>query len=637
VFTTEYFLTAFLLSNFFGGKMKMVRFARRLKKTMPILFMLLVLGTAFQNCRGTSTSDGGTTEPAPSETPLVVDPCPAGNMGSPEISDLYLEGTSTISPTISFKSGYSNISGNTTSSQKVEVTLLKTNVTPAEVCQQRVSINCNVALDAGATGVIWGTTSRVTIVNSDLECVFSSQNLDVDVPSLTVTNTPNKGTIQIRPKEQTPDTTAQVHVCMQGSATVNIKLRSPYNKDSATKSFKVNFTNSCPEEQKVNSDSEAELQGGFGETVSVSGTRAAALNPGQDSWGLINVGGVRIYNRVGSNWNYASTVIPPTAELQNDIKLTAVLISGDNLFIASNAITVGALANAGRVWWYKRNSTNDTWERQTMIDGSVNNGKFGTSLAFDGSHLFIGEPTLASYGNVYIYTLSGSSATLTATVLGPNTDKSFGSSIAVSGTRLLVGAPGSSTSPGAFFDCSVATISSPNCTKWPLQSGKLGGETIPNSAKLGSSVAINGTTAVVAASEWYSGATAPTDRNGLVAYIKLSATQGTYTNLKVLKGGGSEHLGKSIAIANTSFFVGANKAMTYRGWVDQFSIPADSAAPIRQFRYYGLETDTNDQLGYSLSISNNGSEYYMMVGAPVDYEQSLTNAGSATFFKIISP
>lgn len=614
----------------------MVQYTRRVAKSFPALFALLIIAAAFQNCRGTSTSGGGSDGPAPTESPLVVDPCPADSMGSPEMSDLYLQGTTTVSPTLSFKSGYSNISGNTTSSQKVEVTLLKTNVTPENVCQQRVSINCSITLDTGATGVIWGTTERVTIKNTDLECVFSSQNLDLDVAGLAATDTPNKGTIQIRPKEQTPDTASQVHVCMQGSATVNIKLRSPYNKDSATKTFKVNFTNACPEEQKVDAAAEAELQGGFGESVSISGTRAAVLNPGMDSYGLINVGGVRIFNRSGTTWNYLTTIIPPSVELQNDLKLSSVLISGDNLFIAANAITIGTLTNAGRVWWYQRNSS-DVWSKTATIDGTVYNGKFGSALAFDGTNLFVGAPSLATYGNVYIYSLGTSTPSLTATINGPNTDKYFGSSLAVSGSRMIVGAPGSSSSTGAFFDCSLATISSPNCVKWSLPSGKLGGETIPNSAKLGSSVAIKGTKAIVAASEWYSGTTAPTDRNGLVAYINLSTTQGTYTNLKVIKGGGGEHLGISIGMADTSFFVGANKAMTYRGFVDQYSIPADSAAPTKLFRYYGLQADTNDQFGYSMSITNNSSEYYLLVGAPVDYEQGFTNAGSATFFKIISP
>ena len=62
---------------------------------------------------------------------------------------------------------------------------------------------------------------------------------------------------------------------MQGSATVTVRLRNTYNKDSESRIFKVNFTNACPKEQKVNAELEAEAQGLLGESVSISGTRAA--------------------------------------------------------------------------------------------------------------------------------------------------------------------------------------------------------------------------------------------------------------------------------------------------------------------------------------------------------------------------
>jgi hypothetical protein len=643
----------------------MFRLSSRYRKAFPTIVILLLLLGPFQNCRGrnlgdfstkndgTTTSGGpvttdlptptGTASPTPTPTPspsAIPDPCPGAQMGSPEMSELYLVGSTTIATTLAAKSGYTNNSGNQTTQHGVEVKLIKTNVIPANICQQRVAINCSIVINAGATGIIWGTTNRVPLKTGDFECVTSSNNLDIDVPGQTVTTTPDKATITIRPKEQTPDITSTIHVCMQGSIKINVKLRNPYNKDSVTRTFNVDFTNSCPVEQKVNAETEAELQGGLGETVSISGTKAAILNPGMDSYGMQNVGATRIYELGTGTWSHITTVIPPSAELQNDIKPSTLLLSGDNLFIGANAISIvntGTLSLAGRVWWYQRN-TSGLWNKVLTIDGTLDKGKFGSSFAFDGTNLFIGAPSLSSNGNVFVYTLSGASATLTATIPGPDVKGAFGTSIAVSGTRLLIGAPGGTTSTGNFFDCETTTISAPTCTKWPLISSKLGGEIIPVSAKLGSAVAIKGTDAVVAASEWFTGSTAPNDRNGLVAFIALGPTTGSANNIKILKGGSKERYGSSLAFGSTSFFVGANLAMGYRGLVDQFTIPADSTvSPILKFRYYGLEASPYDRYGTAISATENGSEAYLLVGAPVDQEQSFANAGSGTFFKIISP
>lgn len=612
-----------------------------LRKNVRLLVLSFILLTLFQNCLGgggslsDSSVSSSSTNPPPDDggnpnTPTVPNPCPPAAQGNPEISQITLLGTSTVATVVNAKSGYTMDSGNAASTPILELSLLATNVTPADVCDPNVAVQCSIAIDSGATGVLWGTSDRVPISNNDFQCTVSNQDLDIDVPTKAPTPRPSKTTLQIQPRNQTPDINSNTHVCMQGSASVTVRLRSTYNKDSASRTFKVNFTNTCPKEQKVNAELEAEAQGLFGESVSVSGTRAAVLTTGLNAYSLSNIGGVRIYEYNGSSWVYTTTLIPPSAELENDVKPTTVLLNGSNLFLGNAAIN----SQAGRVWLFQRDGSGN-WSKAQTLNGSASS-KFGMSLAFESNRLFVGAPSISGTGSVQIYTLSGSSLSFTSSVSGTDSLSDFGASIAVSGTRLVVGAPGSAantTTTGNFFSCSIANIASPTCTAWVLTDNKIGGETIPLTSRLGSSVALKNNFLLVSAKNWYPSTmtTAPAIRNGLVALIDLNI--GT-TAVKIFKGANEELYGAAIAFSNSSFFIGAKEAIARRGRVVQMALPGDGTVnATMKYNYYGLNQGPSDRFGSSLSVSGN----LMVVGAPLDQEAGFSTAGSATFFDIIAP
>lgn len=608
-----------------------------LGKIIRLLVLSFLLMTLFQNCSGGSgslnssnVSSSSTNPPDGDNTPIVPNPCPPADQGSPEISQVTLLGTSTVATTVTAKSGYTMDSGNAASTPILELSLLQTNVTPADICDQNASVQCSIAIDSGATGVLWGSSDRVPISSGDFQCTVSNQDLDIDVPNKAPTARPSKTTLQIQPRNQTPDINSNTHVCMQGSATVTVRLRNTYNKDSASRSFKVNFTNACPKEQKVNAELEAEAQGLLGESVSISGSRAAVLTTGLNAYGLSNVGGVRIYEHNGSSWVYTTTLIPPSAELENDVKPTTVLLNGSNLFLGNSAIN----SQSGRVWLFQRDSSGN-WSKAQTLNGSASS-KFGMSLAFESNRLFIGAPSVSGAGSVKIYTLSGSSLSDTSTINGTDSLSDFGASLAVSGTRLVVGAPGSAantTTTGTFFSCNIANIASPSCTPWVLTGDKIGGETIPLTSRLGSSVALKNNLLLVSAKNWYPSTmtTAPAIRNGLVALIDLNVGA---TAVKAFKGANEELYGASVAFGTSSFFIGAKEAIGKRGRVVQMALPSDgSVNATMKFNYYGLNQGPLDRFGSSLAVSGN----FMIVGAPLDQEAGFSTAGSATFFDIIAP
>lgn len=605
-------------------------------KIVRFLMLSFLLMTLFQNCSGGSGSlnnssiSSSTTPNDDLDTPIVPNPCPPAAQGNPEISQVTFLGTTTVATVVTAKSGYTMDSGNAASTPILELSLLKTNVTPADVCDQNASVQCNISVDNGATGVLWGTSDRVPISGGDFQCTVSNQDLDIDVPNKTPTPRPSTTTIQIQPRNQTPDINSNTHVCMQGSATVTVRLRNTYNKDSESRTFKMNFTNACPKEQKVNAELEAEAQGLLGESVSISGTRAAVLTTGLNAYNLSNVGGVRIYEHNGSSWVYTTTLIPPSAELENDVKPTTVLLNGSNLFLGNAAIN----GQAGRVWLFQRDGSGN-WSKAQTLNGAASS-KFGMSLAFESNRLFVGAPSVSGNGSVKIYTLSGSSLSEASTINGTDPLSDFGASLAVSGSRLVVGAPGSAANTattGTFFSCNIANIASPSCAPWVLTGNKMGSDTIPLTSRLGSSVALKNNLLLVSAKNWYPSTmpSVPAIRNGLVALIDLNIGA---TAVKTFKGANEELFGAAVAFGTSSFFVGAKEALGKRGRVVQMALPSDgSVNASMRFNYYGLNQGPLDRFGSSLAVSGN----LMVVGAPLDQEAGFSTAGSATFFDIIAP
>jgi len=610
-----------------------------LKRTILSFSLSIVLITFFQNCQSSgdlggsaSSSSNNNINNIPTEPNLPNNPCPPSAQGSPEISDVVLAGTSSVATLITTKSGYTSDSGNASSNPILELSLLKTNVTPEDVCDQSAAVQCSISIDAGSTGVLWGTNDRVAIAANDFQCTASSPDLDLDVSGKPATTRPSTTTLQIQPRNQAPDINSDIHVCMQGSATITVKLRNPYNKDSVSRTFKMNITNACPKEQKMNAELEAEAQGLLGESVSISGSRAAVLTTGLNAYSLSNVGGVRIYEHNGTNWVYTTTLIPPTGELENDVKPTTVLLNGNNLFLGNAAMN----SQAGRIWLFQRDSSGN-WSKVQTLDGTTSS-KFGTSFAFNGTHLFVGAPSVSGTGSVKIYSLSGSTLSATSTINGVDATSDFGVSLAVSGTRLAVGAPGSAintTTTGNFYTCNISNIASPSCTAWVLTGNKIGNETIPITSKLGSSVALKNNLLLVGAKNWYPSnlTSAPANRNGLVALIDLNIGA---TAVKIFKGANEEFFASSVAFGASSFFIGAKEAIGKRGRVVQMGLPSDgSVNATMRFNYYGLNQGPQDRFGSSLAVSESGN--FLLVGAPLDQELGFSTAGSATFFNVIAP
>lgn len=136
-------------------------------------------------------------------------------------------------------------------------------------------------------------------------------------------------------------------------------------------------------------------------------------------------GAVYTYRHVGANWNFEAKLRPwlgnpPTlasfSTFYQDFG-AALALAGDSLWIG--APTQG-LGQSGVVWSYRRDALGAwNYERRIKAWDGVGGGKFGASLALDGSRLLAGDPlddqASPIGGAVYEYSLDGSAcATLVA-------------------------------------------------------------------------------------------------------------------------------------------------------------------------------------------------------------------------------
>src|SRR5579864_5277902 len=172
----------------------------------------------------------------------------------------------------------------------------------------------------------------------------------------------------------------------------------------------------------------------------------------------------------------------------------------------------------------------------------------GASVAVSGSTLLVGEPAIDNAsGRVYVYTQSGGVWTETATLVGSDTDAgdTFGFSVAVAGTTAVVGAPGHSGNGNYAGSAYVFTNSGGTWT----QAAELAGSDNAAGDWFGSSVAVDGSTALVGA---------PMHAGILGSAYVFSDAGGPWAQTAELSGAVAiGYFGYSVGVSGTNAIVGA--------------------------------------------------------------------------------
>ena len=235
---------------------------------------------------------------------------------------------------------------------------------------------------------------------------------------------------------------------------------------------------------------ESQANDQFGKALAVSGTVLAVGAPNLPS--SFVPGYVYIYQR-GPAWLFNARLQAPAP--------TGGDTFGASLAMEGNTLVVGAPANGidGKVYVF--NNANGVWRFQQTLQqpaGTTGNTSFGSAVALSRSTIAVGAPSQAP-GSVHVFVKDNTGVWVPQARLAPsdtaNTASGFGTAVAVADDTIIAGAPGTLTANTSLTG--AAYIFGRRNNVWTQQSVFLPMTT--ENAKLGTSVAMSGNTAVLGA------------------------------------------------------------------------------------------------------------------------------------------
>ncbi len=413
------------------------------------------------------------------------------------------------------------------------------------------------------------------------------------------------------------------------------KVGANVNQGSAY-AFRVLGNGWTQEAQRVLSD--GALNDYFGRSVAISGDTAIVGAYLDDVGANTDQGSAYIFVRSGTTWTQQAQLTASDG-LAFDYFAFHVAIYGDTAIVGAILDTVGGNAQQGSAYVFTRSGT--IWTEQqklTATDGAAGDF-FGISVAISGNTAIIGASNddvgaNNDQGSAYVFTRSGTVWTQQAQLTASDgaTLDTFGVSVSISGNTAIVGA--NQDNVGANTDQGSAYIFTRSGITWTQQAQLTATGGAANDT-FGISVAISGDTALVGAYQDDVGA----NTNQGSAYV-FTRSGGVWTQQAQLNGTGgaaTDNFGSSVSLDGDTAVVGAyqddvganaNQGSAYvfyrvgTVWTQQALLTATGGT-------------ANDQFGISVAISGDK----IIVGAPtsdattsVPFAPQATDQGAAFMF-----
>jgi len=252
----------------------------------------------------------------------------------------------------------------------------------------------------------------------------------------------------------------------------------------------------------------------IGYSVAISGNTVVIGAPDDDDGGL-NSGSAFVFVRSGSNWSLQGKLNADFADA-GDLFGYSVAISGDSVAISATGDDFGSA--------YVFVRSGSTWSQQGRLTAADadSDDQFGVSVAISGDSVVVGadrdEEKGFDSGSAYVFVRSGSTwsqqSKLTATD-DRNYRSFFGRSVAISGDSVVVGA--SLNTHGCIGAAGAAYVFVRSGNTWSQQA-KLTAADAGGSNYFGGSVAISGSSVIVGATGYGTGASAGGSSSG-AAYV----------------------------------------------------------------------------------------------------------------------
>lgn len=184
----------------------------------------------------------------------------------------------------------------------------------------------------------------------------------------------------------------------------------------------------------------------FGYKVAIDGDYAIVGVPRANAGLTLDAGAAYIFHRNNGVWEQQDNVYADDAQT-GDYFGASVSISGDYAVVGAHLDDVGANADQGSIYVFKRNGLNWTQQQKLTANDGTAIDFFGYSIAIDSTTIVVGAPrdnigANADQGSVYIYgfLLFGFAFDAKLTASDGDAGDSFGTSVSVNGNFLAVGA-----------------------------------------------------------------------------------------------------------------------------------------------------------------------------------------------------
>ncbi len=199
----------------------------------------------------------------------------------------------------------------------------------------------------------------------------------------------------------------------------------------------------------------------FGASLALDGDLLAVGAPGDDQ-SVLDAGLVRIFRKVGDDWNSEIMLVDQNAEAEGAFGAD-VDAQGDWVVIGVPGSSVAGPTQSGAVVVYRR--VNNVWTlQQTLtVDSPRAGDRLGSQVAISGDLILAsaphddwGSPLVPNMGAVYVYRYDGAVWAMEG-VVGPSVEHrddalQFGTSLAAHGGQAIAGAPGVDRSEPPLID-----------------------------------------------------------------------------------------------------------------------------------------------------------------------------------------
>ncbi|MCA9008092.1 MAG: cadherin-like domain-containing protein, partial [Planctomycetaceae bacterium] len=366
----------------------------------------------------------------------------------------------------------------------------------------------------------------------------------------------------------------------------------------------------------------------FGTSVAVSGNRVV-VGAFSDDTGASGAGSAYVFDLSGGVATLAATINNPFPDAGDNFGLS-VAISGDKLVVGANGDNSGA-NYSGSAYLFDLSSGLPVLAASIGNPAPASGDGFGSTVAIDGNTVIIGAPSddtgATNAGSVYVYDVSGGSATLTATVNNPTpaSGDRFGQAIAVSGNRMVIGTIGDDTGASNAGSAYLYTLSGGTATL---------AATIDNPSPaaddwFGEAVSIDGNTLVVGA---YTDDTGASNAGSVYVYNLIGNSVQLLATINNPVPSTNEFFGFSVAIQNQTILVGSRDDTTNAaGAGGAYVYDLSSGAAVLTASLNTASPPIEEYFGFSVAIS--GST--LLVGAPQD-NTGASYSGSAYLFDLTS-